>query len=50
MSEERFDWHAFDLTLAEVRAKFVDMPKEQLEALIDEAVAAVRDDKARSAG
>jgi hypothetical protein len=35
-------WHAFDQSLAEARRKFADMPQEDLEALIEEAVAAMR--------
>lgn len=34
--------HVFDVTLAEVRARFSDMPSEEIEALVDEAVTAVR--------
>jgi len=50
MSEEAVDWRAFDEALAEVRSEFADMSVEELKALIVEAVAAVRDDKARAAG
>jgi hypothetical protein len=35
-------WHAFDQSLAEARSKFADMSQEELQALIEEAVAAVR--------
>jgi len=40
--EEAVKWRVFDQTLAEARSKFADMPPEELEALIDEAVAATR--------
>nr|WP_279380469.1 ribbon-helix-helix domain-containing protein [Polymorphobacter multimanifer] len=35
-------WRSFDRTIDEVRAKFEDRPTAELEALIDEAVAAAR--------
>jgi hypothetical protein len=40
--EEAVKWRVFDQTLAEARSKFADMPPEEAEALIDEAVAATR--------
>jgi Ribbon-helix-helix domain len=40
--EEAVKWRVFDQTLAEARSKFADLPPEELEALIDEAVAATR--------
>jgi len=40
----------FDQTLAEARAGFADMPPEALQALIDEAVTAVRSAKTRERG
>ena len=40
--EEAVRWRVFDQTLAEVRGKFADMPPDELETLIDEAVAAAR--------
>jgi hypothetical protein len=40
--EEAVKWRVFDQTLAEARSKFADMPPEELEVLIDEAVAATR--------
>jgi hypothetical protein len=48
--EEAVKWRAFDQTLAEARDKFTDVPAEELESLIDEAVAAVRKDKVRAGG
>jgi hypothetical protein len=48
--EEAVKWRVFDQTLGEVRDKFADVPAEELESLIDEAVAAVRRDKVRAAG
>jgi hypothetical protein len=43
--EEAVKWRVFDQTLAEVRSKFSDLPPDQLESLIDEAVAAARQPK-----
>ena len=40
--EEAVKWRVFDQTMAEARGKFADMPPEQLEAMIDEAVTATR--------
>jgi len=40
--EEAVKWRVLDQTVAEARSKFADLPQEQLEALIDEAVAAAR--------
>jgi hypothetical protein len=41
-------WISLDLTLAEVRSKFSDLPPEELEAIIAEAVAAARNGKGRA--
>jgi hypothetical protein len=41
--EEAVKWRVFDQTLAETRSKFADLPPDELEALIDEAVAATRE-------
>ncbi|MET4702342.1 hypothetical protein ABIE65_005398 [Constrictibacter sp. MBR-5] len=38
--EEAVRWRVFDQTLTEVRSKFADVSAEELEALIDEALAA----------
>jgi hypothetical protein len=43
--EEAVKWRVFDQTLAEARDKFADVPTEELEAIIDEAVIAVREEK-----
>lgn len=40
--EEAVKWRVLDQTIAEARSKFADMPPEELEAAIDEAVAAAR--------
>lgn len=37
--------HAFDDTLAEIRAAFADLSPEELQALVDEAIEAVREGK-----
>ena len=43
--EEAVRWRVFDQVLEEVRGGFSDLPTEELEALIDEAVVAVRREK-----
>ena len=48
--EEAVKWRVFDQTLIEVRGKFADVPSAELESLIDEAVAAVRDARSAKAG
>ncbi len=40
--EEAVKWRVLDQTIAETRGKFVDMPADELQAMIDEAIAAVR--------
>jgi hypothetical protein len=40
--EEAVKWRVLDQTIAEARSKFADLPPEELEAVIDEAVAAAR--------
>ena len=40
--EEAVKWRVFDQTLAEVREKFADLPQDDLQALIDEAMASAR--------
>ena len=40
--EEAVKWRVFDLTMTEARGKFSDMPVEEAEALIAEAVTATR--------
>lgn len=48
--EEAVKWRVLDQTMAEARGKFADMPPEALEAVIEEAVAAVRQSDAPKAG
>lgn len=48
--EEAVKWRVLDQTIAEARSKFADMPPDELEAVIDEAVAAVRTEHALKAG
>ena len=48
--EEAVKWRVFDQTLAEVRGKFADVPPEELESLIGEAVAAAHKDNAPKPG
>jgi hypothetical protein len=40
--EEAVKWRVLDQTMAEARSKFADMSPEELESMIDEAVAATR--------
>ena len=40
--EEAVRWRVFDQTLAETREKFGDLPPEEVAALVDGALAAVR--------
>ena len=40
--EEAVRWRVFDQTLAETREKFADLPPEDLQAMIDEAIASAR--------
>jgi Ribbon-helix-helix domain len=40
--EEAVKWRVLDQTMAEARGKSADMPPEQLEAMIEEAVTATR--------
>ena len=40
--EDAVKWRVLDQTIAEARAGFADMPAEAVEALAEEAVAAVR--------
>ena len=42
--EEAVKWRVLDQTMTEARRRFADMPPAELESLIDEAVAAVRED------
>lgn len=48
--EEAVRWRVLDRTVAEARGKFADLPPEEVEALIDEAVAAARETGAAKAG
>ena len=40
--EDAVKWRVLDQTMAESRSKFADMPAEDLDSLIDEAVTATR--------
>jgi hypothetical protein len=48
--EEAVKWRVLDQTIAEARGKFADMPPEDIEALVAEAVAATRQSTAPKAG
>lgn len=40
--EEAVKWRILDQTMAEARSRFADLPPEEMDALIEEAVAADR--------
>jgi hypothetical protein len=40
--EEAVKWRVLDQRLSEARSKFADLPADELQALLDEAVAATR--------
>jgi hypothetical protein len=40
--EDAVKWRVLDQTLAETRSKFADLPADELDALIDDAVGAGR--------
>jgi len=40
--EDAVKWCVLDQTVAEARSKFADLPPDALEAMVDEAVTAVR--------
>ena len=42
--EQAVRWRVLDQTMAEAREKFADLPPAELEALLEEAVAATRED------
>lgn len=48
--EEAVKWRVFERTIAEAREKFADLSEEEAEALIDEAVAAVRQSSSAKPG
>lgn len=48
--EEAVKWRVLDQTIAEARGKFADLPPDELESLIDEAVAAARKPGSSKAG
>jgi Ribbon-helix-helix domain len=43
--EEAVKWRVLDQTMAEARGKFADLPPAEVEAIVDEAVAAGRKTK-----
>ena len=47
--EEAVKWRVLDQTMAEARGKFADVPPEEMDSLIDEAVAATREVKSPKA-
>jgi hypothetical protein len=47
--EEAVRWRVLDQTIADARSKFADLPPDELQSIIDEAVAANRQDASRKA-
>ena len=47
--EEAVKWRVLDQTVAEARSKFADLPAAEMEAMVDEAVAAVRRERVQKA-
>ncbi len=48
--EDAVKWRLLDRTIAEARSKFADMPAGELEAVIDAAVTAARQESSSQAG
>ena len=48
--EEAVKWRVLDQTMAEAHSKFSDMPTEEVEAMIDEAIATTRQASNAKAG
>lgn len=48
--EDAVRWRVLDQTITEVRSKFADLPPEELEALIEEAVSSTRKTDTRKVG
>jgi hypothetical protein len=46
--EESVKWRSFDQTVKRVRRSFSDMPGEELQSLIHEAIASIRDRERQS--
>jgi hypothetical protein len=47
--EPKDRWDNLDKTLTEVRSRFADLPLDELEALVDEALGAVRKESSKGA-
>jgi len=45
--EDAVKWRLFDRTVSQVRSAFADVPAEELNVMIDEAVTSVRKEKRR---
>lgn len=48
--EEAVRWRVLDQTIADARSRFADLPPEELQKMIDEATAAVREAAQATAG
>ena len=48
--EEAVRWRVLDQTIADARSRFADLPPEELQKMIDEAPAAVREAAQATAG
>jgi hypothetical protein len=47
--EDAVKWRVLDQTIAEARSKFADLPPDELQSIIDEAVTANRKEAPRKA-
>jgi hypothetical protein len=48
--EDAVRWRVLDQTITEIRGKFADLPPEELEALIEEAISSARKTDTRKIG
>jgi hypothetical protein len=48
--EDAVRWRVLDQTITEVRSKFADLPPEELESLIEEAISSARKTDTRKTG
>jgi hypothetical protein len=48
--EDAVRWRVLDQTITEVRGKFADLPPEELEAMIEEAISSARKTDTRKVG
>jgi len=46
--EKAVNWRSFDQTVKQVREAFSDVPGDEMQSLIHEAIASIRDQKCQS--